>query len=104
MFCPNKLIIGLLFLIGWNNATLYSQSACANIRLDQAGFYPNAPKIAVIVGSDSPKVFFIVSAEGKKVVFKSSLSKIRQSNNSPLKTKIADFSSLQTKGDYLVFV
>jgi endoglucanase len=104
MFCPEKLITGLLFLIGLDSTTIHGQSACASIRLDQAGFYPKASKIAVIVGSDSSKDFWITSGDGKKVVYQSSLGKLRQSNNSSLKTRIADFSSLQTRGDYLLFV
>src|ERR1700730_11545447 len=104
MVCPNKLLAGLLFLIGLGSPTLYSQSPCPNIRLNQAGFYPNAPKIAVIVDSDSSKDFWVVSADKNQVVFRSSLSKIRQSNNSPIKTRIGDFSQLHTRGEFLVFV
>jgi endoglucanase len=104
MVCPNKLLTGLLFLIGLDSPTLYAQSPCPNIRLNQAGFYPNAPKIAVIVDSDSSKDFWVVSADKKNVVFRSGLSKIRQSNNSPIKTRIGDFSQLHTRGEFLVFV
>lgn len=71
------------------------------IALNQVGFYPHAPKLAVVTGSSGDD-FFVVSMKSGEMVYKGKLSPMKQSNNSSLKTRIADFSALQREGVYAV--
>lgn len=73
------------------------------IVLNQTGFYPNAPKIAVVTNSNASK-FYVISASGKDTVFTGDLSEEKQSQYSDTKTRIADFTKLTTKGSFTVNV
>jgi len=78
---------------------LTSQDAASRIRLNQIGFYPGAPKIAVIdyvKGSD----FFVKSVPSGEIVFKSKLSDPHKSSFSPEVTRIADFTTVTKPGMY----
>src|SRR5437867_3134959 len=81
-----------------------AQSLTENIRLNQLGFYPHANKVAVIVGNVSANDFYIITADKKDTVYKGQLSVSRQSANSSLTTKIADFTALQNEGSYIMHV
>lgn len=83
---------------------LFSQNISAQIKLNQVGFYPNAPKLAVVTGSVSTNNFYITSTDLRDTLFRGNLSEEKQSNYSSTKTRIADFSSLQTKGSFVVLV
>ncbi|MEJ7767669.1 MAG: glycoside hydrolase family 9 protein [Chitinophagaceae bacterium] len=81
---------------------LYSQNVSARIKLNQLGFYPNAPKTAVVTGTVSSDKFYITKTNLRDTVFTGSLSEEKQSAYSATKTRIADFSSFTTKGSYVV--
>src|SRR5437764_15128202 len=98
-FCLNTAIISCLLI-----SKLYSQELDNYIRVNQLGFYPNAPKIAVIVNDSIDTDFIIVDTKNSKVVFNGKLSAVHQSKNSSLITRIADFSSFNKTGNYLVIV
>eukprot|EP01137_Pigoraptor_chileana_P006392 Opistho-2@50725 len=83
--------------------TVYSQQLSENIRLNQIGFYPNAPKVAVIVNANA-ETFMVKTADLKNTVLTGKLSNERQSEFSGKKTQIADFSSLQKDGKYVIEV
>src|SRR4051812_43784669 len=68
----------------------------SNIRLNQIGFYPDAPKIAIIL-SDSGGVFYLQTTK-KKTVFKGELKKSAKPGFSGKFTEIADFSSYHKPG------
>lgn len=75
------------------------QDAASRIRLNQIGFYPGAPKIAVIdyvKGSD----FFVKSVTSGEIVFKSKLSDPHKSAFSPEITRVADFTTVTKPGMY----
>jgi endoglucanase len=72
------------------------------IELNQLGFYPKAPKIAVVVSNDSINQFYVLSATQKDTVFRGKLSRQRNSQNSSLKTQLADFSELSTPGRFIL--
>ena len=91
----------LTVLLG--NMYLFAQNSNEKIRLNQLGFYTNASKIAVITDANATN-FYIVSVHTKDTVFKAGLSEERQSMNSSVKTRIADFSALKKDGDYIVEV
>ncbi|GAB3507799.1 glycoside hydrolase family 9 protein [Emticicia fontis] len=88
------------------SAILCVQQAFAqaeNIRLNQAGFYPKAPKIAVWVGNQ--EIDFVVLAENKKdIVFKGKLSEQRTNTISQKHTQIVDFSAFQKPGRYYISI
>ena len=90
-----------LFILFFASITqfLMAQDAASKIRLNQIGFYPEAPKIAVIV-DDKSSEFVIKSVTSGEVVFKSKLSDPHKSEFSPKVTRIADFSSVTKPGTY----
>jgi endoglucanase len=96
----------LIFVVG----CLSAQDSLVYIRLDQEGFYPKAPKIAVLTGilnksssTWSEKIlFYIIRENSSDTVFRGKLSPVRFSFNSSLQTRIADFSSLNKTGIFRV--
>ncbi len=74
------------------------------IQLNQSGFYPKAPKIAVITGSVSAKEFHLLARNGKDTVFSGPLGPEQHSANSSTLTRIADFSAFTEKGEYVLQV
>lgn len=93
-----KHIFVVLFLL----TTAIAES---QVRLNQLGFYPHGPKIAIIVTKDSSDIdFSVVSANNKQVVFSGKLSALQQSSNSSLQTRTGDFSKFKTPGKYFIAV
>ena len=74
------------------------------IDLDQVGFYPMAPKMAVITGTPVTDQFFVVAASGGDTVFAGRLGPLTASANSSLSTRLADFTGLKKEGVYCVLV
>jgi endoglucanase len=93
-----KLIYILLICIS-TPLIMAAQEAANRIRLNQIGFYPDAPKIAVITDYNNSE-FFIKSATSGEIVFKSKLSAPHKSEFSPKVTRIADFSVVTKPGIY----
>ncbi len=73
------------------------------IRLNQLGFYPNAPKLAVVVGNVTGP-FQVMTSDVKKVVFTGTLSEARTNTISGKITHLADFSAFTKPGSYVVVV
>ena len=76
----------------------------ARIVLNQAGFYPTAPKIAVLISDVNISDFFILNVKNKDTVFKGSPGITKQSSNSSLKTQIADFTAFKVPGSYQLVI
>jgi len=75
-----------------------AQSASEPIRLNQIGFYPEAPKVAVAV--DAPAGDFFVTTPGQTdTVFTGTLGEARTWPFSGETVRLADFSALRTPGD-----
>ncbi len=74
-----------------------------SIRLNQLGFYPKAPKAAIVL-TDAGGPFQVTTADGKKVLFSGTLSEARQNSISGKTARTADFSAFQTTGLYVVKV
>ncbi|MBL0742825.1 glycoside hydrolase family 9 protein [Chryseolinea sp. Jin1] len=72
------------------------------IRLNQEGYYPEGPKLAVVTGEHGDE-FYLVAADGKKV-WEGKLTTARASTYNPKKTSIADFSAFQKPGTYRLVV
>ncbi|MGV3557882.1 glycoside hydrolase family 9 protein [Larkinella arboricola] len=80
-----------------------AQELSPTIRLNQIGFYPNAAKIAIVVG-DAAGEFQVTTPDLKKVVFTGTLSAARQNVISGKTARTADFSGLKTAGTFVVVV
>ena len=84
------------------SAQLKSDSGKYKIRLNQIGFYPNAPKIAVVL--TNKKGSFSLQTPDKKTVFKGILKKSIQPNFAGQYTWIANFSAFTKPGKYVLNV
>jgi len=95
--------LSLLFSSGLTTSA-QSRSDAGNdqIRLNQIGFYPDAPKIAVVL--TNKKSNFSLLAAGKKVVYKGQLKKSAQPDFAGHYTWIADFSTFSKSGKYVLNV
>jgi endoglucanase len=73
------------------------------INLNQLGYYPTAPKYAV-VKTDQPVEFAVIESSTSKKIFTGKLQGPRESEFSDKKTCIADFSSVTEPGSYILEV
>ncbi len=94
-------LIADIFLL-WSNFLIAQQTN--EIKLNQSGYYPLAPKIALLTGNKPATVFYITSTDLKDTFYISKLSGIKQSTNSSIQTRIADFSIFQRKGNYVISI
>ncbi len=72
------------------------------IQLNQLGFYPNAPKIAVLTASSNVSKFYVLSQNLKDTFFIGSAGSEKQSAYSNTKTSVLDFSGLKKTGSYVI--
>ncbi|GAB3641177.1 glycoside hydrolase family 9 protein [Spirosoma arcticum] len=94
----------LTWLILANGSLLaQNQPLAESIRLNQVGFYPNAAKVAVVVG-DTPGKFQVMTPDLRTVVFVGPMSSSRQNPISGKITRTADFSAFTKPGEYVVVV
>ena len=96
-----KFSVFLFFLL--NSNLVFSQDPTTEIRLNQVGFYPQSPKMGIVLGEKSSE-FIIRNAGTNKVVFKGKLSLPRTNQYSGKISRTADFSSVKTNGKYLIEV
>jgi endoglucanase len=75
-----------------------------SIRINQLGYYPKAPKIAVITGAAANTRFYLVGAEKHDTVYSGQTGEVLVSKNSSVKTTIADFSAMQVPGNFVLSV
>jgi endoglucanase len=97
-FIMKKLILTTL-LCGSTISILFAQNTTTVVRLNQIGFYPVSPKVAVIT-AENVSDFVIKSLPSGVEVFKSKVSSPHKSEFSSKTTKIADFSSVTKPGTY----
>ena len=82
----------------------FAQEGKNRIQLNQVGFYPAAPKMAVVTGNTTATEFQVTSPDGRRIYYTGTLSDEKQSRYSSTLTKIADFSALKGKGLFVVKV
>ena len=89
----------------------FTQSSQEIIKINQSGYYPAAPKSAVVASDYSNDEyagsnfgFYVLKLNSTDTVYKNSLGPVQQSANSSLKTRLADFSALRQPGKYLLFI
>ncbi len=74
----------------------------SNIRLNQIGFYPGAPKTAIVpAGNDS---VFLIQTINKKTVFTGALTSSVKPNFAGNITEIANFTTFHKPGEYILYV
>jgi endoglucanase len=99
----NRIICFVAFGLVGTSVSL-AQEASEYIRLNQIGFYPNGEKVAIIADTAGSKFFYILEAGKKDTVFKGALTKPSFWEYSEEYVRQADFSSLKTKGEYVLYV
>jgi len=82
----------------------YEQDSNALICVNQLGFYPAAPKIAIVKTEQTGLTFFLLDARKRDTVFRGQLGDPLQSTNSSLKTRVADFSNFKHPGRFVLMV
>ena len=100
IFC--SAILPVLIMSLFAGVSCAQQHGEADIRLNQIGFYPNGPKIAIILGGGE-RVFQIQTI-AKKMVFTGTLKKSVRADLAGKHTLIADFSIYRKPGKYIVSV
>jgi endoglucanase len=65
-----------------------AQNVSARVKLNQLGYYPNAPKIAVVTGGVSAGSFYITSTNLRDTLFTGTLGEEKQSAYSSLKREL----------------
>jgi endoglucanase len=74
------------------------------IQLNQIGFYPNAPKIAVVINPSTASSFYVLSENKQDTLYSGKIAEAKQSAYSKTKTSIVDFSALNKTGRYIIQV
>lgn len=104
-----KFFLFCAFFLG--GVFVFAQSSHEMIKINQSGYYTGGPKIAAAVSdyandenAGSNSVFYVLKFNSSDTVFKNKLGAVRQSANSSLKTKLADFSSFRQPGKYILFI
>ncbi|MGI4803220.1 MAG: glycoside hydrolase family 9 protein, partial [Janthinobacterium lividum] len=82
-----------------NNLSAQNQNSIA---LNQVGFFPDAPKIAIVPGETKGR--FLVKNTAGKVVFSGELKLSEKPDFAGVKTASADFSALHQTGNFVVSV
>ena len=103
VYNPMKIYVTLLMLISMGLTVAQAQKVGQPaILVDQSGFYPGLDKSAVITKDATGDDFELIAMPAGKPVYKGSLSGLRSTGYSGIKTRIADFSSFNQPGTYLV--
>jgi endoglucanase len=96
----------LTAIVAFTVQTAFSQQTIdnkgINIRLNQVGFYPGAPKTGIVINSKSD--VFYVQTTGKQTVFTGALKRSAKPGLGGSFTGIADFAAYNKPGKYLLFV
>lgn len=79
------------------------QQLSEDIRLNQIGFYPEAPKIAVVAG-EAEGEFYITSPNLLDTFYTGGLSEKYVSSFSSKTTRIADFSDFKSAGTFVIHI
>jgi endoglucanase len=95
-------VLIIIFFIQKSFAQQIPPNGESNIRLNQIGFYPEAPKIAVVL-SGNGNVFYIKTTS-KKTIFTGKLKKSVKPNFAGNTTNIADFTTFHKPGKYVLYM
>lgn len=98
---PLLIVIIFICTIG-ATAQITTMDINQNIRLNQIGFYPDADKVAIIIGADTGK-FYVQSPDGK-TVFTGVLNPSAMPTFSVKSTTIANFTFFNKTGTYTLYI
>jgi len=93
----------IILLILASTKILFAQVETDNIRLNQIGFYPDAPKIGIVIGATSD-IFHITTINLHDTVFTGTLNAPKLWTCSNEQVRKADFSSVTTTGTFVLYV
>ncbi|MEO6316035.1 MAG: glycoside hydrolase family 9 protein [Chitinophagaceae bacterium] len=93
------LLCGLLFTV-----YAFAQTTGNAIRINQLGYYTNAPKIAIVAGNVAATRFYVVAASQNDTVFSGVPGNSIQSSNSSLQTHVLDFSACHAAGQFRIII
>ncbi|MFT3702565.1 MAG: glycoside hydrolase family 9 protein [Agriterribacter sp.] len=93
-------ILLLLLAVGY----VYAQETLFNIQLNQCGFYPAAPKIAIVTAPVEASDFYVISSYKKDTVYKGKLGNPVKSDYSAVTTRVVDFSTFNHTGQYFIYI
>jgi len=82
---------------------LAAQTVTKDVRVDQAGYLPDAPKVAILAASDAAS-FEIRRVSDNKAAFSAKAGEARQDELSGERVRVLDFTALQKPGRYYVEV
>ena len=91
-----------LFTIGWASMAV-AQTLTPNIRLNQVGFYPDAPKMAAVVDVEATD-FYVMSENLADTLFSGKLSEAKYWDLSGENVASADFSEFKEIGTFRLLV
>jgi endoglucanase len=81
-----------------------AQETGNNIRIDQLGYYPDAPKIAMVIGAGQSASFSVIEPGTGDTVYRGNLGPLIGSRYSGLRTRKADFSAFTRTGRFAIAV
>lgn len=88
-----------LLMVMVSGSSTFKEVPSERIHLNQIGFYPESPKVAVIKGN-TPQDFLVKEVLSGKVVFRGKLKEVRKNQFSGKLTRIAEFAELKIPGHY----
>jgi endoglucanase len=95
-----KLLLLILFIHAGNG---FAQTANNKPKLNQIGFYPEAPKLAITPETEAQS-FHLRDVTNGTVVYQGTLSSANSYEFSGETVKVADFSDFKTPGEYELYV
>src|SRR5690348_2200639 len=97
--------ISILFLaLSATSAYAATDTATTHIKVDQVGYLPTAPKIAVVDSSGTAQSFTVKRTDDNEVVFQGKLSPAVHDLSSGDQVQAADFSAFRKAGRYYIDV
>lgn len=93
-----------ILLLVLSGAALWAADPTTTIKLDQVGYLPDAPKLAMVVTDTPGQVFFLHRAADDVEVYSGALGAPVDDANSGDRVQVADFSAFQTPGRYYLEV
>ncbi len=99
------LVCCVLFAVGCQKTLPEIDNLNADaIRINQVGYYPNAPKKAIVVAGENTTTFQIIDLANKNSVFEGNLTESKKWDLAGETVQVADFSNFSISGSYRVYV
>ncbi len=96
-------LLVLLALLFTGSGLVHGQRLSEAIHLNQVGYYPESPKMAVVTEGE-PDYFYILSPDFSDTLYTGQLGPLQEAPNSGEHVRIADFSDFDEPGTYILWV